>query len=148
MKILVVASRMHERVVDISLEGVAKHLIEHHIQDYNTIFVPGILEIPRAVNICLEYQEYDGLIAIGCALKGETEHYKIIAKECTRSVNEIAINYSVPFGFGLIVAEDIQQAEVRAEIYGKRAAVACTELIKLKRNLYSLTTDQYNIYNN
>ena len=146
-RVLILSSVFYQDIADISLEMAKKILSTQNI-DFNVIFVPGAFEIPNAANLILENEDYDGLIALGCIIKGETSHYDIVCKECASGLNDIAIHYSTPMGFGIITANNKSQADCRAKEYAKRATTACIELIKIKEQLTSFDNEHYTKYNN
>ena len=139
--ILIIESRFYSEIANISLETTKLILSEHNL-NYDVISVPGAFEISSALNIALEVSDYEGVIVLGCVIKGETDHYQLIINECTRTIHDISIGYSLPLGFGLIAAHNIMQAEKRAIEYARRASIACIELMNIKSKFYSLDKDK------
>lgn len=111
---------------------------------YEKIVVPGVFELASSINIALENFEYSGVIALGCIVKGETSHYDVIAHECARALQDIAIYYSMPLGFGVLTVDNIEQALARTEKYGKNAAIACIQMIKIKEQMIARNDVQFN----
>ncbi len=146
-KVLVVESCFYPAIATASLNIVQDILLENGIE-FDKVSVPGAFELPSAINMIIETINYDGVIALGCIVKGETYHHNIIAAECARTISDLAIHYSMPIGFGLITASTLKQAEKRAEEYAKRAANACISLMKIKLDYYSFNNNTYSVYNN
>ena len=76
---------------------------------------------------------YDGYIALGCVIKGETYHFEIVSNETNRGLMNIALKHFFPLGNGLITAYNYDQALKRSYDKGKEAALACYELIKIRK---------------
>ena len=76
---------------------------------------------------------YDGFIALGCVIRGETYHFEIISNEVTRKIMDLSITINKPIGFGILTCEDIGQARVRSSIdkhnKGTEAAKACLDIL-------------------
>ncbi len=84
--------------------------------------VPGIFEIP--VIIAKNIKKYDGFIALGCVIKGETPHFDFISQATIDAIMKLSINYKKPIGNGIITCLNKKQAEVRSKIKGQEAANA------------------------
>jgi 6,7-dimethyl-8-ribityllumazine synthase len=137
-KVLISISNFYEDISKTLLKAAVKELEKNKIP-YDEIIVPGAFELAGSVNIALESHEYSGVIALGCVIRGETSHFDVIVSECARAMQDIAIYYSIPMGFGVITVDNKKQANVRAEKYGENAALACIQMMKIK--------EQYIIYN-
>ena len=83
---------------------------------------------------------FDGFVALGCVIKGETYHFEIVAKESSRAITDLSINYSIPIGNGILTVSDKDQAIIRSDPKqlnkGADAALACLSLINIKNNIY------------
>lgn len=138
--ILIIESAFHHEIVSTS-----RKIVENFLRSENFSFkiftVPGALEIPSAMNIILEEHQYAGVIALGCLIQGATNNNVLIAHEGLRLMLEIATNYTIPFGYGVITANTLDEATERAESYGINAANACVSLIKLKRECSTISHD-------
>ena len=104
---------------------------------FNIIEVPGALEIPQALSLQINFFKntefsYEGLIALGCVIKGETYHFEIVSNETNRGLMDLALKHSFPLGNGIITAYNYEQALKRSFDKGNEAASACYELIKIK----------------
>lgn len=135
---LIVAADYYETVIHELLLGAKTHLdvCDH---TYEIIKIPGAFEIPAAISFAHHFQgdNYDGYIALGCVIRGETSHYDHVCNECARGLQELAINHQIPIGFGVLTVETIEQANYRASVNvgnkGKEAAEACMQMVALRQ---------------
>ena len=145
-KILISISDFYKDVSKILLKSATSVLKENNM-NYEQIIVPGAFELASSINMGLETFEYNGVIALGCVIKGETSHYDIITRECARAVQDISIYYSIPMGFGLLTVNNLEQALNRAEKYGENAANACIQMIKVKEQFMMYNDKRYSKFN-
>ena len=118
MDFALVASRFNEAVVDRLAEGAAAVLVGRGAQLSNIelIRVPGAFELPAAARLCVESRSFDAVIALGCVIRGQTPHFDYVAGECARGIAELARSSDIPVIFGVLTADDAQQAEDRSVI--------------------------------
>lgn len=141
-KILIIVADFYPEISNKSLYE-CQFILNKNGYTYTVISVPGSFEIPSAMNIILTANNkqqttiYKGVIILGCVIQGVTNNANIIIRECVAMVHKIAIQYSIPLGFGLITAYDQNQAIDRAENYAIKAAKACLALIDIKNKNYS-----------
>lgn len=130
-KILIVEARFYDKISD-KLLGGAKRALETARAKYDVVTVMGALEIPTVIKLAAK--KYDGFVALGCVIRGETYHFDIVANESARGLVELGINYDIAIGNGIITTENEKQAIARAGRMDKGgfAANACLQLIKLK----------------
>ncbi|MBV9521451.1 MAG: 6,7-dimethyl-8-ribityllumazine synthase [Alphaproteobacteria bacterium] len=105
--------------------------------------VPGAFEIPAAIRIAIEAGRqdtrrlFDGYLALGCVIRGETTHYDYVCAESARGLQALALEYGAAIGYGILTVENEAQALARATIDGKNkggeAARACLAMIALRR---------------
>ena len=142
-RLLVVEARFYDDIADMLLKG-AKRALDKAGTKFDRITVPGCLEIPQAIAIALEAarqlgQPYDGVVALGCVIRGETSHYDIVAGESARGLMDIAIAQRMPIGNGILTVDTQEQAVARARPdkwdKGGGAAEAALSLVRLKRRL-------------
>jgi 6,7-dimethyl-8-ribityllumazine synthase len=144
VRILIVESGYYEEIADTLLAG-AKRALDAAGADYDVVTVPGALEIPQAMVIVLNSafgaEAYDGVVALGCVIRGETSHYDIVAGESARALIDIGVNQEIPVGNGILTVNDMAQAKVRAALdggdKGGDAAKAALSLVRLQRSLVS-----------
>ena len=131
-KILIVSANYYKDISN-SLNVGATNFLKENKVDYKIIQTSGSFEVPYIINQNLEF--YDGFIALGCIIRGETYHFEIIANECARKIMDLSISSHKPIGFGILTCDNKEQAYQRADINsgnkGKEAAKACLDLIKL-----------------
>jgi 6,7-dimethyl-8-ribityllumazine synthase len=141
VRILIVEGRFYDHINDELVAG-ATEAVEAIGGTVDVITVPGALEIPIAIAIALDGaaaagEPYDGAVALGCVIRGETFHFDIVAGESSRALMDMAVARKLPLGNGILTVETEQQAIVRANRKdmnkGGGAAEACIALIRLKR---------------
>src|SRR5947209_19549881 len=142
-RILVVEARFYEDIADMLLRG-ARRALKDAGAVFDLVTVPGALEIPAAIMIAhhgatAREQPYDGVVALGCVIRGETSHYDIVAGESARAIMQFAITSSTPAGNGILTVDTEAQAWARArpeeQDKGGGAARAALALVRLKRAL-------------
>jgi 6,7-dimethyl-8-ribityllumazine synthase len=140
-RILVVEARFYEPIADELLAGALARLNAAKVE-VETVQVPGALEIPVAAAIALEAaaragKPFDGLVALGCVIRGETSHYDIVAGESARALIDLAVARKLPVGNGILTVDKEKQAVVRAsrkhDDKGGAAASAALALIRIAR---------------
>jgi 6,7-dimethyl-8-ribityllumazine synthase len=138
LKILIVEARFYSDLADALLEG-AKSTLQSFGADYETVSVPGALEIPGAIAMADKWGKYDGYVALGTVIRGETYHFEIVSNESARGIMDLTVRERLPIGNGILTVEDEEQAWARARESGGdkggHAARACLELIALRRQL-------------
>jgi 6,7-dimethyl-8-ribityllumazine synthase len=134
-RILIVEARFYEHLNDLLLQG-ARAAIEAAGHQHETITVPGALEVPGAIALAAETGRYDGFVAIGVVIRGETYHFEIVAGESARGIMALALD-GIPVGNGILTVENEAQALVRArpteKDKGGEAAKAALAMLALKQ---------------
>jgi len=134
-RILIVEARFYEHLNDLLLQG-ARAAIEAAGHQHETITVPGALEVPGAIALAAETGRYDGFVAIGVVIRGETYHFEIVAGESARGIMALALD-GIPVGNGILTVENEPQALVRArpteKDKGGEAAKAALAMLALKQ---------------
>jgi 6,7-dimethyl-8-ribityllumazine synthase len=144
IRILIVEGRFYEGLADELLKG-AIDAIESFGADHDVVTVPGALEVPAVIALADEGGHrpagvrYDGYVALGCVIRGETYHFEIVATESARGLMDLAIGRKLAIGNGILTVEDEDQAWARARVSegdkGGFAARACLDVIALRRRL-------------
>jgi 6,7-dimethyl-8-ribityllumazine synthase len=116
--ILIVEARFHDALADALLEGATAALKDAGAT-WDVITVPGALEIPAVISMALdaaedEGTEYDGFVALGTVIRGDTYHFEIVANESSRALMDLAVEESLAIGNGILTTENEEQAWVRA----------------------------------
>ncbi|MDD5489090.1 MAG: 6,7-dimethyl-8-ribityllumazine synthase [Candidatus Moranbacteria bacterium] len=137
LKIGIVVSQFNDNITGPMLEGALETLKENQVKEENIeiVWVPGSFEIPLACQKLAETKKYDALVAIGCVIKGETDHYYYICNEVSRGVMDVMLEYNLPIGFGVLTCNNLKQAQVRSrgrENKGREAAVAALAMADVK----------------
>jgi 6,7-dimethyl-8-ribityllumazine synthase len=141
--ILIVEARFYADISDALLDGAVAAL-EKAGAKFDRVTVPGALEIPAAIRFAAKASEgsgktYDGFIALGCVIRGETYHFEVVSNESARGLTDLALHHGLCIGNGILTVENEEQAEVRAardgQDKGGGAARACLALIDLKAHL-------------
>ena len=125
-KILIVEANYYKNISSMLLNS-AKHELKNFGQ-VKTISVPGVFEIP--VVISRNIKKYDGFLALGCVIKGETPHFDFISKSTTDAIMNISVNEKKPVGNGIITCLNKKQAEARGK-KGKEAAIAVKTILSI-----------------
>jgi 6,7-dimethyl-8-ribityllumazine synthase len=142
-KILIVEARFYAHISDALLEG-ATTAIEKAGAHFERISVPGALEIPTAIALAARGgehggQSFDGFVALGCVIRGETYHFEIVASESARGLVDLGIQHGLCIGNGILTVESEKQALVRAAMEegdkGGDAARACLALVSVRNRL-------------
>ena len=145
-RILIVEARFYSDIADALLAGATRALEEAGAK-FDRLTVPGSLEIPAAIAIAVEAAEknkrpYDGAVALGCVIRGETIHFEIVSQESARGLMDYAVAHRFPVGNGIITVDTDAQAWARARMEeadkGGDAARACLAMVKLKRRVATI----------
>jgi len=134
--LLIVESRFYHGIADELLAG-ATAAIERAGATFERITVPGALEAPAAIAMALASpRKFDGYVALGCVIRGETTHYDTVANESARGLMELAVMHRLALGNGILTVENEEQAWARARVSemnkGGAAAEAALAMIGVK----------------
>ena len=157
-RVMIVEARFYEDIANLMMESVTAELDDAGAT-YECFRVPGTFELPGAIRMAIGAREsqfvdyarasndtrvgllkgYDGYIALGCVIRGETTHYDYVCQESARGLNDLVLRYGIALGYGVITAENKEQAQARARRdrhdRAGAAARACLAMIELKRQL-------------
>jgi 6,7-dimethyl-8-ribityllumazine synthase len=142
-RILIVEARFYEDIADALLAGASK-VLKDAGAEFDCVTVPGSLEIPTAIAIGLEAakrrrRSYDGVVALGCVIRGDTIHFDIVAHQSARGLMDLSVARQLPIGNGIITVDTEAQAWVRArpeeQDKGGDAARATLAMVGLKRQV-------------
>ena len=142
--IMIVEARYYAHISDELAKGAIAALDAAGVS-YERFVVPGAFEIPAAIRFAVEAQargareaRFDGYLALGCVIRGETSHYDYVCSESARGLQDLAIAHNLAIGFGILTVENETQAMARARVdkknKGGEAANACLAMIELKRH--------------
>ncbi len=134
-RILIIEARFYNHIQDMLLSGVTDTL-DNVGATYQTITVPGALEIPSALQF-FAGQNFDAFVVLGCVIRGETTHYEIVSNESARGIMDVALKHNLAVGNGILTVENEGQAIDRADKTrqnkGGGAAVAALTMLSLKQ---------------
>ncbi|MDJ0948727.1 MAG: 6,7-dimethyl-8-ribityllumazine synthase [Alphaproteobacteria bacterium] len=141
--ILVIDARFYEDIADELVRGATAALEEAEVL-HERVSVPGTFEIPAAVRYAIRSRDFhstgrrfDGYVALGCVIRGETSHYDYVCTESARGLQSLALEYTLAMGYGILTVENEEQAWERASVdkrdKGGAAAKTCLGMIELKR---------------
>ena len=145
LRMLIVEARFYDAISDELLRG-ATRVLDKAGARYDRVTVPGALEIPAAIAIAIDAAKrrrapYDGVVALGCVIRGETAHYDIVARESATGLYTLAVDHAVPLGNGILTCDSREQALARASVAGRNkggdAARACLALMQIEQNFSS-----------
>jgi 6,7-dimethyl-8-ribityllumazine synthase len=144
LRLLIVEARFYEDISDALLRG-ARSVLDEAGVEYDTITVPGSLEIPPAIAMAhaaaaAKRRPYDGVIALGCVIRGDTYHFEVVANESGRGLMELAVRERLALGNGILTVENEAQARARsgsASNKGADAARTALHMVRFKRDLGS-----------
>jgi len=142
--IMLVEARYYAHIADELAKGAIAAL-DAAAASYERFTVPGAFEIPAAIRFAVEAQargareaRFDGYVALGCVIRGETTHYDYVCAESARGLQNLALAHNLAVGFGILTVENEAQALARARIdkknKGGEAVNACLAMIELKRH--------------
>ncbi|VBB68972.1 6,7-dimethyl-8-ribityllumazine synthase [invertebrate metagenome] len=143
INILIVEARFYDDITDNLVRGAVATLTRQGA-DYKRLILPGILEIPAALHCVVQAIEwrvtahrFAGYVVLGCAIQGETDHYKHVSRESMHGVQNIALRHSLALGNGILTCPTYELARRRSDPvqgnHGGRAATAALRMVQVKR---------------
>lgn len=136
--VLILEARFYADIAD-ALVGGAIAALEQGGADYERLEVPGAFELPAALAMAIDTGRFDGFVALGCVIRGETTHYDYVCGESARGLNELAMRHRLALGYGVLTVENQAQAWARAaqdqRNKGGDVAKACLAMIALRARL-------------
>ncbi|HKO06763.1 MAG TPA: 6,7-dimethyl-8-ribityllumazine synthase [Alphaproteobacteria bacterium] len=141
--VMIVEARFYQDLADELSQGAIAEL-EKAGASWERFAVPGAFEIPAAILYALRARDlsrlqrpFDGFVALGCVIRGETSHYDLVCGECAHGLQALSLEHDLALGFGVLTCENREQAWARASRSGRNkgaeAARACLVMIELKR---------------
>lgn len=142
MKIGIVVSEWNDNITRPLLEGACATLVKHGVKEENILvdYVPGSFELIFGSKHLVENKEIDAVIALGCVVRGDTPHFDYVCSGVTQGMADMNIRYDIPFIFGLLTTDDMQQAIDRAGgVHGNKGDECAITALKMidfyRRNL-------------
>ena len=141
--IMIVEARFYPDIADQLARGAIAALDAAGVS-HERLEVPGAFEIPAAIRYAIRSRDFyvagrrfDGYVALGCVIRGETSHYDYVCRESARGLQKLALEYTLAIGYGILTVDNREQADIRAAVdggnKGGKAAEACLGMIDLKR---------------
>lgn len=137
----ILATRFNDAIVGRLVDGAVDRLRRQGVEaaDLHVVRVPGAWELPLAADRLAASGNYDGLVALGCVIRGETAHFDYVCDTANRGLDEVSRRHALPLGFGVLTVENRSQAEARAGgakgNQGEDAAAAAAEMVNLLRRI-------------
>lgn len=135
-KLLIVEARYHGHINDLLIEGAVR-MLSGAGAEHTIVTVPGALEIPGAIARAATCGLFDGYVALGCVIRGETTHYELVSEESCRGLMDLTVRERLAIGNGILTVENEAQALERADPAdqdkGGGSAAAALALIALER---------------
>ena len=131
LNIAIVAGRFNGRVTDKLIDGARDKLSRLGAEDQHLFKVPGSFELPRGVKKVALSEDFDGVVALGAVIRGETPHFEYVSNEASKGLAQLNLDLEVPVSFGLITADTMDQALDRAGGKGNKGAEAAESLIEM-----------------
>ena len=132
-KFLIVASTFYPKITNGLLNGAITEIQERKFK-YDVFKVNGSLEIPVKISILLKKKKYDAVIAVGCIIKGKTDHYEFIANAITNSLLSIYVNHRIPVTNTVLTCSSLKQATDRSSKKLNRAREAVLAALSVLKN--------------
>jgi 6,7-dimethyl-8-ribityllumazine synthase len=140
-KFAIVISRFNDFISKRLLEGAVDTLLRHGAKEseVEAVWVPGAFEIPLAANKIAKSRKFDAIICLGTVIKGSTPHFEYVSSEAAKGVAKVSMDSGVPVIFGVITAENLEQAIERAGTKdgnkGRDAAMSAIEMANLLESI-------------
>ena len=141
-QVLLVVARFYDDIAEALVAGASAEL-DRSGASWETVDVPGAFEIPGAISFAHRSGRYDGYVALGCVIRGETTHYDYVCGESARGINNLAVDHGAAIGYGILTTETRDQAWARAAVdqgnKGAYAARACLAMIGLRQRFLDVS---------
>ena len=129
----IIASEYNSVIMDRLIAGAKRALKDQ--KQVSLIRVPGSFEIPLASRQAALSKKYDGVVALGCVMRGETPHFEYISSAVSEGLQRVALDTGMPVGFGVLTVDTVEQAMERSGESGNKAAMAALEMINVLREI-------------
>jgi 6,7-dimethyl-8-ribityllumazine synthase len=138
-RIAVITARWNSQVTGGLRDGALRALARHNIQAVEDFYVPGAFELPLAAQHAAKTGRFQGIITLGCVIRGDTPHFDYVCAETTRGIGQVSLTQDIPVAFGLLTTDNLQQALERAgdnnENKGEEAALTVLEMLELFKSM-------------
>lgn len=144
MKFGIVTAEWNEDITNALLEGAINTLLKHGAKEENILrkYVPGTVELTLGGQFMAEYADLDAVICLGCVIQGETPHFDYVCQSVTHGITELNLEHNIPFIFGVLTTDNLQQAKDRAGgkhgNKGDEAAITAIKMAQLQIDMENL----------
>ncbi len=141
VRLAIIVAQFNERITHGLLNGALGYLKKQNVEvdSDDIISAPGAFEIPLLAKALAKTGKYDGVVCIGCVIKGDTAHFEYISNATSNGLMSASLEAGIPLSFGILTTYDAKQARIRsrnnAKNKGIEAAAACYETIQLLRGI-------------
>ena len=140
VRIGIVCARFNGKVVEAMRTVAEAALLEHGVAktDIRCILVPGAFELPLACKALAETGHYEGIIALGCVIRGDTPHFEYVCQGCTAGIQQASQSSGIPIAFGLLTTDTLEQAVERSSgdsNKGRDAALCVLEMVNVLKSI-------------
>ncbi len=129
----IAVSRFNQAVTERLLDGAVDRLRRLGVapEAIDVVWVPGAFELPQTVHIMDQRKGYDGLMALGCVIRGETPHFDVVVRAASSGLTRFGLSSQTPLVFGVLTCDTAEQARARAGLKSNKGAEAAESLIEL-----------------
>ena len=144
MRFGIVVAEWNTDITNALLKGAYETLVKNGAKEDDILvkFVPGSIELTLGAQFMAEYADLDAVICLGCVIQGETRHFDFVCQSVTHGITELNMNYNIPFIYGVLTTDNIQQAQERAGgslgNKGDEAAVTAIKMAHLQKEMEEL----------
>ena len=134
MKFGIVTAEWNSDITNALLDGAVSTLLKHGAKEKNILrkYVPGTVELTLGAQFMAEYADLDAVICLGCVIQGETPHFNFVCQSVTHGITELNLEHNIPFIFGVLTTDNLQQAKDRAGgKHGNKGDEAAITAIKM-----------------
>ncbi len=142
-RIAIVVSRWNNSITEQLLLGAERMITSYALtsQQYDVYWCPGAFEIPLTAKKVIQSGKYEGIVALGAIIRGDTPHFDFVASGATQGIMQLMLETGVPIAFGILTVNDLEQATFRADPLrgnkGGEAVITLFEMLSLSRNQLS-----------
>lgn len=145
LRFCLISSRFNELISSRLLDGAKDALFRHGVnpQNVDLVWVPGAWEIPLIAKEIALKGIYDGIIAVGAVIRGDTPHFEYVSAEMSKGISQVSLQHRVPIGFGVLTCDNLEQALLRAgSKSGNKGAETAVAVLEMANVLKEIRTEE------